>query len=259
MIQLVFILVLAFGLADLGRAERRPSPAGGPPVLAAVDSKPDTMPGAPGAAAVDPFANANKAPGGLTPELRSVAPSVPSNRRQARAPSGNPLWAVPLSLLSATRERPIFSASRRPPPAPVAGVPVVEAPPPPAAQQGPIPPQLALLGTVANGNEGIGVFLDRATNNIVRLRTGEGHAGWILHAVRVREVTFQNGVLTETLSLPPPGLQAAIPQPSVLLPAISQPGVPQAVVPPPGVTQPDFHPPGAPWTKVPPNGQSDNL
>src|SRR5205085_10790813 len=154
-------------------------------VLAAVDSKPETMPGA---AAVDPFADANKAPGGLTPELRSVvAPSAPANRRQARAPSGNPLWAVPLSLLSATRERPIFSASRRPPPAPVAGVPVVEAPPPPVAQQGPIPPQLALLGTVANGNEGIGVFLDRATNNIVRLRTGAGHAGWILHAVRVRE------------------------------------------------------------------------
>jgi general secretion pathway protein N len=255
MIQLGFILALAFGLADLGRAEPRPSAAGGPPVLAAVDSKPDTVPGVAGAAAVDPFADANKAPGGLTPELRSVAPAGPADRRQARAPSGNPLWAVPLSLLSATRERPIFSASRRPPPAPAAGVPVAEAPPPPApVAQGPVPPQLSLVGTVANGKEGIGVFLDRATNNIVRLRTGEGHAGWILHAVRVREVTFQNGVLSEILSLPPPGMQTAVPQPGV-----PQLAIPQPIVPPPGTAQPEYHPPGAPWTKVPPNGQSDNL
>src|SRR5690348_5378824 len=30
-------------------------------------------------------------------------------------PTGNPLWSIPLSALAATRERPIFSASRRPP------------------------------------------------------------------------------------------------------------------------------------------------
>src|SRR5438445_6924776 len=31
------------------------------------------------------------------------------------APSGNPLWGVPLKSLSASRERPIFLPSRRPP------------------------------------------------------------------------------------------------------------------------------------------------
>src|SRR5258708_33146709 len=30
--------------------------------------------------------------------------------------TGNPLWAVPLDALSMTRERPLFSPSRRPPP-----------------------------------------------------------------------------------------------------------------------------------------------
>jgi hypothetical protein len=30
-------------------------------------------------------------------------------------PGGNPLWGIPISLLSATRERPIFRASRHPP------------------------------------------------------------------------------------------------------------------------------------------------
>jgi hypothetical protein len=240
MIQFGVILALAFGFVDLGRAEVRPSLATRPVVLAAVDSvpKPETSTDAPGVTVQfgDP-----KAPGGMTPELR---PAAPGNRRsEVRVPSGNPLWAVPLSLLSVTRDRPIFSPSRRPPPAAVANVPNVEptpAPPPNA----PIHPQLSLVGTVANDKEGIGVFLDRATNNIVRLRMGEGHDGWILRAVRVREVILQNGGLTETLTLPPPGLQVAVPQPGVTEPSVPQPGVPA---------------PGAPWTKVPPNGQSDNL
>jgi len=242
MIQFGFVLALAFGFADLGRAEGRPPLATPPAVVAAVDTvpKPETSLGMPGA--VD-LLGEPKAPVGLTPELR---PPAPGNQRSAeRAPSGNPLWAVPMSLLSVTRERPIFSPSRRPPPAAVANVPKVEPAPPPAPNApGPIHPLLTLVGTVASDKEGIGVFLDRATNNMVRLRTGEGHDGWILRAVRVREVTLQNGVLTETLSLPPPGLQAAVPQPD-----ISQPGVPQPSVPQPG----------APWTSVPPNGASDNL
>jgi len=236
MIQFGFILALAFGFVDLGRAEVGPLLAPRPVVLAAVDNatKPGTATGAPGATVQ---LGEPKATDGMTPELR---PGAPGNRRsQERVPSGNPLWAVPLSLLSVTRDRPIFSPSRRPPPPAVAAVPYVEPPPPPPNAPGPIHPQLSLVGTVASDKEGIGVFLDRATNNIVRLRMGEGHDGWILRAVRVREVTLQNGGLTETLSLPPPGLQAAVPQPGV-----PQPSVPQ---------------PGAPWTRVPPNGAPDNL
>ena len=246
MIQLGFILALAFGFADLGRAEV-PSRATPPIALAALDNaaKPETTVGAPGAAnqVGDP-----KGPAGLTPELRPAAPV--DRRSQERAPSGNPLWAVPLSLLSVTRDRPIFSPSRRPPPAAVAAAAVVEPlPPPPPSAPGPIRPQLSLVGTVASDKEGIGVFLDRATNNMVRLRMGEGHDGWILRTVRVREVTLQNGGLTETLSLPPPGLQAAVPQA----------GVPQAGVPQAGVPQVRVPQPGAPWTSVPPNGAPDNL
>ena len=104
---------------------------------------------------------------------------------------------------------PIFSPSRRPP-APVARVAVVESPrPPPALAVGPIHPNLSLVGTVVTEKEGIGVFLDLATNNLVRLRTGQGHSGWILRAVRLREVDLQNGGLMETLTLPPTGFAAA--------------------------------------------------
>jgi general secretion pathway protein N len=37
--------------------------------------------------------------------------------------NGNPLWGVTLHSLSATRERPIFAPSRRPPPAPLLAAP----------------------------------------------------------------------------------------------------------------------------------------
>src|SRR5262249_29523717 len=38
--------------------------------------------------------------------------------RRDPPPTGNPLWATPVGQLSATRERPLFSPSRRPPPPP---------------------------------------------------------------------------------------------------------------------------------------------
>src|SRR5262245_13797637 len=45
---------------------------------------------------------------------------------RVREPRGNPLWAIPMSSLPVTRERPLFLPSRRPPAAPaVAGPPVV--------------------------------------------------------------------------------------------------------------------------------------
>jgi len=55
-------------------------------------------------------------------------------------PGGNPLWGIPVSSLSVTQERPLFSASRRPPapPAPLAPppMPVAEAPPRPPNRSG---------------------------------------------------------------------------------------------------------------------------
>ena len=48
-------------------------------------------------------------------EIGRVTPIARPNREATRPqPSGNPLWSIPLSSLSATQGRPIFSASRRP-------------------------------------------------------------------------------------------------------------------------------------------------
>jgi len=137
------------------------------------------------------------------PPVAQSAPDAAKTAPAARA--GNPLWAVPLSSLTVTRERPLFSSSRRPPAPPVVAAPVVQTrpPPPPQAPREPDRPRLSLVGTVG-GDPGIAVFVDQTTQAVVRLRTGEGHDGWVLRAVGGREVTLQNDRDTAVLTLPRP-------------------------------------------------------
>jgi general secretion pathway protein N len=141
------------------------------------------------------------------PERVDVSPLRPlGQKRQAdKAPvSGNPLWSIPLSVLTATQERPIFSASRRPPPRAVAGprIEPVMAPVVKAAE--PEHPPLALIGAVIGDSDAIAVFLDRTNQGIVRLRAGETHAGWVLSSVLRREVTLKKDDQTEVLILQRP-------------------------------------------------------
>ncbi|WJR79994.1 hypothetical protein [Bradyrhizobium sp. NP1] len=133
-----------------------------------------------------------------------VRPPEPPPVAPSRTPSANPLWGIPLATLSATRERPIFSVSRRPPPPAVVAAPVVKPPPapkPPRIER----PQLALVGTIAGGDESFGIFVDQATKAALRLRIGEDYQGWKLRAVQGREVTLERDQQTTTLSLPQPG------------------------------------------------------
>ena len=152
------------------------------------------------------------ASGRVTAQTKPQAPSL-------REAGGNPLWAVPVAALSATRERPLFHASRRPLRPPVVAAPVVEifkAPPPPTE---PDRPRLALIGAVVSETEGIAVFVDELTRNIIRLKTGEDHTGWSLRSVRRREVLLQKAGETVTLLLPLPSDQ----QPAVALPGVLPP------------------------------------
>jgi general secretion pathway protein N len=138
----------------------------------------------------------------------TVRPVKPVVRKSA--PSGNPLWAVSLKSLSLTRDRPIFSPSRRPPAPVVVAAPYVPpvVPPPPKPEE-PDHPLLTLVGTVVGETEAIGVFLDQAANNVIRLRTGQDYTGWILRSVQARETMFEKGRRTATLALPPPDAEQA--------------------------------------------------
>lgn len=126
-------------------------------------------------------------------------------------PSGNPLWSVPLSVLTATQERPIFSVSRRPSQRAVVAPPVDQVPavvPQKAAE--PESPPLALIGAVVGDSDAIAVFFDRTSQKIVRLRPGESHAGWLLSSVLPREVTLEKADRAEVLVLKSPDVSPGV-------------------------------------------------
>ncbi len=108
---------------------------------------------------------------------------------------GNPVAAIPLASLSATRERPPFSPSRRPPPV-AADPPAVEAPAPrPSPSHAP-----SLLGTVIGPHDCVAVIVQGAEPP-ASLRVGETAWGWKLRAVGPRSATFEGASGTLTLEL----------------------------------------------------------
>lgn len=123
-------------------------------------------------------------------------------------PRGNPLWSVPLSALTATQERPIFSAMHRPPARAVAATPVEEvyAPPPKPVEAR---PPLLLIGAVVGEGDAIAILVNRTDQKVVRLRQGESLGGWSLISVQSREVTFKQGERSEVMALQRP--DAAVP------------------------------------------------
>jgi general secretion pathway protein N len=143
-------------------------------------------------------------------EQPPAAPEEASARQPP--PRGNPLWGIPISALDATRERPIFSASRRPPMPPIVAERVAAAPPPPKPPE-PEQPHLTLVGTVIGKPINLAVVLDRATKTLVRIHVGEAVSGWILRSVDSRTMTVEKNSQTATLALPAPGSVPANPLP----------------------------------------------
>jgi hypothetical protein len=101
---------------------------------------------------------------------------------------GNPLWAVTLDRLPATRDRPLFSPSRRPPP-----------PPPPQSRRvetmaaiaapGP-PPSVVLLGIVTDANGAWALVRAGGTDKIVHARLGDEIAGWKVSEIEPRRLVL---------------------------------------------------------------------
>jgi hypothetical protein len=158
--------------------------------------------GAQDARAASPAASAIGAhPAALDQVQVVTAPATPVPER---ALSANPLWAIPLTALSGTRDRPIFSASRRPPPLAVAPAATAKAPAAPKPRE-PERPKFSLVGTIASGDEGFGIFLDQSTREALRLKIGEDYQGWRLRSVQGREATLEKDQQAVILVLPQPG------------------------------------------------------
>ncbi len=94
----------------------------------------------------------------------------------------SPLAAQPLDRLSATRERPLFSPTRRPPPPPP---PVVVAPEPP-----PPPPDVALFGIVMDGDEAHAVVRAGPAAKIMNVRVGDDIGGWKVAQIEGRQLVL---------------------------------------------------------------------
>jgi hypothetical protein len=129
--------------------------------------------------------------------------------------AGNPLWATPIEALAATRDRPLFSPTRRPP---AAVFTPAAAAPPRAEPIEPERPPLQLIGTVAGDTTAIAVFLDQTTKGTIRLLGGQSQYGWVLGAVHRKEVVLQkNGAV---VSLP---LSSAAAAPTAAAPVAAAP------------------------------------
>jgi hypothetical protein len=165
------------------------------------------------------------AAGKIDPTLKVVEVTAPPPAAPAaeRTLSANPLWAMPLAQFSVTRERPIFSPSRRPPPpavAPMSAPKAIALPKPKEPER----PQLTLVGTIAGDEEGFGIFLDQSNKTVIRLKIGEDFQGWKLRSVQGRETALEKDRHVVTLALPQPGLgrpsAEAPPLPPTELPVI---------------------------------------
>lgn len=148
----------------------------------------------------DPPAAEQRAPRAEEPK---AAPATAFTRRPAADGKmrGNPLWAIPLRQLNATRERPLFVPSRRAPPPVIANAP--RPPPAPPTEKSPEaePLQLSLIGTVASEKGALGVFLDKAGGAPLRLKVGQVHKGWTLRSVGRRDVVLAKGTATTKLAM----------------------------------------------------------
>ena len=149
-------------------------------------------------------------------QLRAFAPGIvmllavvaATQASTQSAPAANPLTAQPVEALSATRERPLFVPTRRPPaPPPVIAVQRSEVPAtPPAA------PNVVLLGIIdENDGESARALVRLGGGKPLRLRVGEEVAGWrvariegrrlvLTLAERSAEFTLFNGAHTDRAS-----------------------------------------------------------
>jgi len=139
----------------------------------------------------------------LEPAATPLVPDAPIK--------SNPLWSIPLSALSETRDRPLFNVTRRPPPETVVAAPALN----PSADnksselEG---PPFALIGTILSPEARVAVLLDQSTSRVTQLRQGKIDSGWTALSVGARSIVLRKGDALKTLSLPGPSFpSAAIP------------------------------------------------
>jgi hypothetical protein len=157
-------------------------------------------------------ATLEKATGAIEPGPASTArdeaeTSSPIPRPDPAPLRGNPLWAVPLRALAATRDRPLFSVSRRPPsPAiPRTPDPVPILMPVAIKSAEPERPPLVLVGTIVSAGTRIAVLLNQTTKLVTRVREGEEESGWRVKTILFRSTVLERDARSVKIELPKSG------------------------------------------------------
>ena len=143
--------------------------------------------------------------------------STPNPETPGNPTLGNPLWGIQIEKLAATRQRPLFSASRRP--AQSAPSRVVIAPAEKLSQS-PELTRLTLIGTVDGSGVTLAVVFDPATQMYIRLKVGDRHNGWTLRAVQGREAVLQRDSDMTILVLSEPEARQAANAANAGMPAV---------------------------------------
>jgi hypothetical protein len=131
-----------------------------------------------------------------------AAPAAAQDTAAAPGASLNPLSALDLESLAATRTLPLFTPSRSAPIVEQPMVPqVVAAEPEIFVAPEPLPPPLRLVGVVMTQSDQVALLADQATGMIHRLRAGETYEGWTLNIVDRRTVAFLNEGREHTLTM----------------------------------------------------------
>jgi hypothetical protein len=113
--------------------------------------------------------------------VSAADPARQSEDHRVDAPPVSPLATQPLDRMSNTRDRPLFSPTRRPPAPP----PVVAAAPPPLP-----PPDVALLGVVMDGEEARAVVRTGPAAKILRVGIGDDIGGWKVGQIEARQLVL---------------------------------------------------------------------
>jgi general secretion pathway protein N len=126
----------------------------------------------------------------LLVEALSWAPGL---GREARAADGRDL-----AHLEATRLRPLFSPTRRPPPV----VAVVAAPAPLAPAAVPAPPPAVQLTGVIIGDKRMAIVRRAADPRPINIEVGSTIDGWTVSAISSREIELRQERRVVTIALP---------------------------------------------------------
>ena len=155
-----------------------------PAPLVAADASPQPLPYTPPGARARPLADQTPDPSAVTNKAGET-PALPAEGGEGGAAFPSPLAAQSLDGLSATRERPLFSPTRRRPPPPPPVVFAPEPPPPP-----PPPPDVALFGIVMDGDEAHAVVRAGPAAKIMRVRVGDDIGGWKVAQIEGRQLVL---------------------------------------------------------------------